>query len=90
MQLVFQQSKSYVFCAAIQFLDRVPDIPVVPQKEDSAVQSLNKVVHAGCARQSPMVQTVRSSCVLRQGRRHPCSRSPNSGGASDFVIDRLQ
>ena len=32
MQLVFQQSKSYVFCAAVQFLDIVPDIPVVPQK----------------------------------------------------------
>ena len=38
IQLVFQQSKSYV-SRAIQF-DRVPDIPVVPQ------QSLNKVVDA--------------------------------------------
>ena len=44
MQLVFQQSKSYVYCAALQFLDRVPDIPVVPQKGDSTVQSLYKVV----------------------------------------------
>ena len=58
MLFVFQQSKSYVYCAAIQFLDRVPDIPVVPQKGDSTVQSLNKVVDAGCARQLPMVQTV--------------------------------
>ena len=58
MQLVFQQSKSYVFCAAIQFIDRVPDLPVVPQKRDSTVQFLNKVVDAGCARQLPMVQTV--------------------------------
>ena len=38
IQLVFQQSKSYV-TRAIQF-DRVPDIPVAPQ------QSLNKVVDA--------------------------------------------
>ena len=58
MLFVFQQSWSYVYCAAIQFLDRVPDIPVVPQKGDSAVQSLNKVVDAGCARQLPVVQTV--------------------------------
>ena len=58
MLFVFQQSKSYVYCAAIQFLDRVPDIPVVPQKGDSTVQSLSKVVDAGCARQLPMVQTV--------------------------------
>ena len=50
MQLVFQQS------FAIQFLDRVLDIPVVPQ--DFTVQFLNKVVDAGCARQLPMVQTV--------------------------------
>ena len=58
MLFVFQQSKSYVYCGAIQFLDRVPDIPVVPQKGDSTVQSLNKVVNVGCARQLPMVQTV--------------------------------
>ena len=58
MLFVFQQSKSYVYCAAIQFLDRVLDIPVVPQKGDSTVQSLNKVVDAGCARQLPVVQTV--------------------------------
>ena len=58
MLFVFQQSKLYVYCAAIQFLDRVPDIPVVPQNGDSTVQSLNKVVDAGCARQLPMVQTV--------------------------------
>ena len=43
----------------LQFLDRVPDIPVVPQKGDSTVQSLNKVVDAGCARQLPMAQTVK-------------------------------
>ena len=55
---VFQQSKSYVFCAAIQFIDRVPDLPVVPQKRDSTVQFLNKVVDACCAQQLPMVQTV--------------------------------
>ena len=53
MQLVFQQSKSYVFCAVLQFLDRVPDIPVVPQKGDSTVRSLYKVVDAGCVRQGP-------------------------------------
>ena len=39
-------------------LDRVPDIPVVPQNGDSTVQSLNKVVDAGCARQMLVVQTV--------------------------------
>ena len=33
MQLVFLQSKSYVFCAAFQFLVGVWDIPVVPQNE---------------------------------------------------------
>ena len=58
MLFVLQQSKSYVFCATIQFFDRVPDIPVVPQKGYSTVQFLNKVVDAGCARQLPMVQTV--------------------------------
>ena len=42
----------------LQFLDRVLDIPVVPQKGDSTVQFLNKVVDAGCAQQLPMVQTV--------------------------------
>ena len=46
MQVVFQQSKSYVYCAAIQFIDRVPDVPPVPQKGDSTLQSLNKVVEA--------------------------------------------
>ena len=30
----------------------------MPQKRDSTVQFLNKVVDAGCARQLPMVQTV--------------------------------
>ena len=55
---VFQQSKSCVFCAAIQLIDRVPDLPVVPQKRDSTVQFLNKVVDACCAQQLPMVQTV--------------------------------
>ena len=58
MLFVFQQSKSYVFCAAIQFIDRVPDLPIVPQKRDSTVQFLNKVVDACCAQQLPMVQTV--------------------------------
>ena len=58
MLFVFQQSKSYVFCAAIQFIDRVPDLPVVPQKRVSTVQFLNKVVDACCAQQLPMVQTV--------------------------------
>ena len=58
MLFVFQQSKSYVYCAAIQFIDRVPDLPVVPQKRDSTVQFLNKVVDACCAQQLPMVQTV--------------------------------
>ena len=33
MHLVFQQAKSYVFCAAFQFLDRVLGIPVVPQRK---------------------------------------------------------
>ena len=60
MLFVFQQSKSYVFCAAIQFIDRVPDLPIVPQKRDSTVQFLNKVVDACCAQQLPMVQTVLS------------------------------
>ena len=46
MLFVFQQSKSYVYCAAIQFIDRVPDLPVLPQKRDSTVQFLNKVVDA--------------------------------------------
>ena len=55
MLFVFQQSKSYVFCAAFQFTDRVPDLPVVPQKGDSTVQFLNKVVDACCARQLPLV-----------------------------------
>ena len=54
----FPAVHSYVYCAAIQLLDRVPDIPVVPQKVDSTAQSLNKVVDAGCAGQLPMVQTV--------------------------------
>ena len=40
---------------AIQFLDRVPDIPVMPQKRDSTVQFLNKVVDDCCAPQLPMV-----------------------------------
>ena len=48
----------HAVCVPIQFLDRVPDIPVVQQKGDSTVQSLSKVVDAGCARQLPMVQTV--------------------------------
>ena len=46
VQLVFQQSKSYVFFAAIQSLERVLDIPIEPQKGDSTAQSLNKVVDA--------------------------------------------
>ena len=33
MQLVIQQSKSYVFCATFQFLDGVLGIPLVPQRE---------------------------------------------------------
>ena len=74
--------QSYV-SRAIQS-DRVPDIPVMP-----TVQFLNKVVDM-VLRQLPMVQTVQSSCVHRQGRRHPCSRFPNSRGASDSVIDRAQ
>ena len=65
MLVVFQQSKSYVYCAAIQFLDRVPDIPVVPQKRDSTVQFLNKVVDACCAQQLPMVQSVQSRSPTR-------------------------
>ena len=46
MQLVFQQSKSYVFLPRFSSLDRMPDIPVVPQKGDSTVQSLNTVTVA--------------------------------------------
>ena len=58
-QLKFQQSfVEYVEVPQAQFSDRVLDIPVVPQKGDSTVQFLNKVVDAGCARQLPMVQTV--------------------------------
>ena len=72
MQLVFQQSKSYVFFA-LQFLDRVLDIPVVPQKEDSTVQSLNKVVAVVVHDNYPWSR--QCSCVHRQGRRHPCSWS---------------
>ena len=88
MQLVFQQSKSYVFFAAIQFLDRVLDIPVVPQKGDSTVQSLNKVVDAVVY--DSCLWSRQCSCVHRQGRRHPCSCLRNSGGASDSVIDSAQ
>ena len=69
MLFVFEQSKSFVFCAAIQFLDRMLDIPVVPQKGDSTVQFLSwlltLVVHDSC----PWLR--QCSCVHRQGRRHP-------------------
>ena len=55
--------QSYVSC------DIVPDIPVMP-----TVQFLNKVVDM-VLRQLPMVQTGQSSCVHRQGRRHPWFRT---------------
>ena len=48
MQLLFQQSKSYV-SRAIQF-DKVPDIPVVPQKGDSTVQSFSVNQRVDCSR----------------------------------------
>ena len=56
--------QSYV-SRAIQS-DRVPDIPVM--------QFLNEVVDM-VLRQLPTVQTVQSSCVHRQGRRHPHFRT---------------
>ena len=59
--------QSYV-SRAIQS-DRVPDIPVMP-----TVQFLNKDVDM-VLRQLPTVQTVQSSCVHRQGRRHPYFRT---------------
>ena len=41
--------------------------------------------HSSCATEGRF-----HSAVLEQGRRHPCSRFPNSGGASDSVIGRSQ
>ena len=67
MQLKSKQFFEKVKVPQFQFLDRVPDIPVVPQKGDSTVQFLNKVL-------VPMVQTMQCSCVYRQGRRHPSFR----------------
>ena len=85
MQLVFQQSKSYVYCAAIQFLDRVPDIPVVLQKRDSTVQSLNKVVDAGVY---SVAHAPDSAAVAFTDKVVDISvLAFRSGGASDSVID---
>ena len=67
MQLVFQQSKSYVFFPRFSSLDRVLDIPVVPQKGDSTVQSLNKVVAVVVYDSCPWSRQC-CSCVHRQGR----------------------
>ena len=58
--------QSYV-SRAIQF-DRVPDIPVVP-----TVQFLNKVVDMVLYDSCPWLG--QSSCVHRQGRRHPWFRT---------------
>ena len=62
-------------CSSPRFssLDRVVDIPVVPQKGDSTVQSLNKVVDAVVYDICPWSRQC-CSCVHRQGRRHPCFR----------------
>ena len=74
--------QSYV-SRAIQS-DRVPDIPVMP-----TVQFLYKVVDM-VLRQLPTVQTVHSSCVRRQGRRHPWFRTveePQIQSSTEFNDD---
>ena len=82
MQLVFQQSKSYVFFAA------VPSTEVVPQKGDSSVQSVNKVVDVLC---TTVAYRPDSAKQLRSPTRSSTSLfSSPSGGASDSVIDRAQ
>ena len=73
MQLVFQQSKSYVFFALPVPCDRVLDIPVVPQKGDSTVQSLNKVVAVVEYDSCPL-----SSCSLHSPTRSSTSLVQNS------------
>ena len=76
MLFVFQQSKSYVFCAAIQFIDRVRTFQLCHRREISQCSSwtrlLTHVVHNSCpwSRQC-------CHCVHRQGRWHPCSRAGN-------------
>ena len=60
--------QSYVFFTAISSLDRVLDIPVVPQKGESTVQSFNKVVDAVVY--DSCLWSRQCSCVHRQGRRH--------------------
>ena len=61
----------------------------MPQKRDSTVQSLNKVVDAGCARQLPMVQTVLAVAFTDKVVDIPVL-ARGTGGASDSVIDRVQ
>ena len=90
MQLVFQQSKSYVFFTAIQFPRQSAGHSSCATEGTFHSAVLEQGCLRGCARQLPMIQTVQRSCVHRQGRRHPCSHFPNSGGASDSVIDRAQ
>ena len=63
------RSSSPVIRFSRDSVDRVPDIPVMP-----TVQFLNKVVDM-VLRQLPTVQTVQSSFVHQQGRRHPYFRT---------------
>ena len=88
MQLVFQQSRSYVFCAAFQFLDRVSDIPVVPQKGDSTLQSLNKVVYAVVHDKCQWCRQCRAFAFTDEVVDIPVLVL-RSGGASDSAIDRV-
>ena len=62
MQLVFQQSKSYVFFAAISSLDRVPQC----SPSTRLLPLLCTTVAYG--------PDNADSCVHRRGRRHPCCR----------------
>ena len=74
--------QSYV-SRAIQS-DRVLDIPVMP-----TVQFLNMVVDM-VLRQLPTVQSVQSSCVHQQGRRHLCFRTvevPQIQSSTELIDD---
>ena len=82
-QLEFQQSKyEKVKVPQIQFLDRVPDIPVVPQRRACTVQTMKKIVEI------PQVQML--------GGRRRCDHAAtisssfsNVGGSSDSFVDRV-
>ena len=74
MQLVFHQSKSYVFFAAIQFPRQSAGNCSCATEGRFHSAALEQGRRRRCVRQLPTVLTVQSSCVHRQGRRHPCSQ----------------